>query len=96
MTRAAAKPRTYKEKPSYSATIKVLGKTVEATGPTFMEAIEKLDPGRNAKGRAILTVTSGSRSKTRILQPLMVMRLYSPNPKMRQAQLKDLYLLFDI
>lgn len=80
----------------YTARMKLLGKTYDATGTTAMQAIENLKVERNPKGRGILAVSNGTRTVEKILQPLLVVRLFSLSPLTRQTALKNLYLLFKI
>jgi hypothetical protein len=78
-----------------TASIKVMGRVYDVAAPSVMQALEKLQVP-NGSGRAVLTVTRGKRTVTRIIQPLFVRRLFSPSPTMRNMALKNLYFLVNI
>ena len=79
----------------YKASVKVLGKTYSATGTTISDAIAHLDTGKNCKGRAILTLSKGEKSKDRILMPFHAMRLFNTMGMTREVNLKRVSTLFD-
>lgn len=84
------------KKPVITARIKLMGQMYEAKGANIMEALEGLNAGRNARGRGILIMSNGTRTVEKIINPRMVARLFSLSPLMRQTQLKNLYLLFNL
>ncbi len=84
-----------KKKKSYLASINVLGKDYKAEGETVSEAIENLEV-RNAKGKAILTVSHEKDSKMKILTHVMVSRLFSLGRTPRIMALKNISMMFDI
>lgn len=96
MSRPKAPARVRNPLPTITAEIKIMGRVYQATGEGVIDTLEKLDPGRNVKGMAVLTVSNGTRTITRVLQPSVVMRLFSPNEKLRQLYRKNVYFLFDL
>lgn len=84
------------DKPSYTATLSLYGKTYVGTGATVMEAVEAITLKNAPKVRGVLTLTKGSETKDRILNPLQVQRLFALSPMMRQVQLKNVSLLFGL
>ena len=94
---AAKKPakKVYKPTSTVTVSIRVMGQTYEAKGKTLTEALDGLHV-RNARGSAVLIVTQGTRRIEKILGRLVVMRLFSPSPTMRQLALKNLYFLCDL
>lgn len=79
----------------YKATIKVMGKTYEATGPTIKDAISNLKP-TNCKGKGILVVSKGDKSKEKILMPALTFRLFNTFGMSKEIALKNAGLLFDL
>ncbi len=87
---------TKKKKPTYEATIEILGKKYKAKGKTVMEAVSNLKPKGMARGKSILTVTKGKESKSKVLVPFVVNRLFNLSPTMRIVALKNVSTLFGI
>lgn len=83
------------KKPSYLASINVLGKDYTAEGETASEAIENLEV-RNAKGKGILTVSLGKESRMKILTHVMVSKLFSMGRTPRIFALKNISMMFDL
>lgn len=81
-------------KTEYTATLNLGGKKYTEKGASPMECLEKISV-RNAKGRAILSVTHGDSSKDRILTTVQVSRLLSGHGLMREIALKQTASLFD-
>lgn len=93
-TKKTKKVKEPKEvKPAYKATVKVMGKTYEASGDSALSAISSLKPG-NCKGKAILTVTKGDVSKERILMPPVVSRLFNMMGSSKEIAVKQISTLF--
>lgn len=91
----AAKKKIKKEKEvSYVATIKNFGKVFTAKGPTILEAISNLQPG-NVSARGILTVEGNDKKRDRILQPMVMRRLFMARGLTRDMQLKNISMLFE-
>lgn len=79
----------------YKATLKNFGKTFEANGVSVLDAITNLQPG-NVKARAILTLERDGKTRERILQPRAVQMLFNGSRMMREIQLKQVSMLFDV
>jgi len=77
---------------SYEATAKVLGKVYNSSGDTISSAIENLSV--QGRGIAVLTVTKGESTKTKILAPLQTFRLWQSGRVMREVALKNISALF--
>lgn len=90
-----AQKATKTAQPSYTATVKVVGKTFEATGATLSEAVGNLPVG-NVRGRAILTIEVGDVKREKVLMPMVVNRLFSASRYMKEVALKNISLLFGI
>jgi hypothetical protein len=79
----------------YTATLKIMGKKITATGASSLEAITNLQAPR-AKGKSVLAVTNGERTQEKILAYSKTFALFSGSPMMRQIALKQMSLLFDL
>ena len=79
----------------YTATIRVLGQSHTAQGNSTTDAITNLKVP-NARGVGVLSVKKGDAHRERILTPVVVSRLFSLSPTMRQMALKNTALLFDL
>lgn len=80
---------------SYTASIKIFGKIYSAQGESARDAVSKLDVGKIAKGASVLTVTNGVRTHEKILNRMLVTKLFTPSPMMREIALKQVASLFD-
>lgn len=78
----------------YTATLHLFGKKYTAKGETVVEAISRVSPGRNIKGKSILVLEKGDWKKERILQPLQTYRLFGSQGLMREVALKNASLLY--
>lgn len=92
----AAVKRVPKAAAKITATMKVQGRTYESKADTVLGALEGLSIGRNPHGRGILVMSNGTRTVEKVLPPIAISRLFSPSPTMRQMQLKNLFLLFNL
>jgi hypothetical protein len=79
----------------YTATVKIMGKTFEASGTTITDSISALKPG-NVKGRAILTISKGDTKQERILMPIAAFRLFNCRGLTQEVALKNASILFGI
>jgi hypothetical protein len=77
-----------------TASIKVLGKPYQGTGSTIEEAISNLKVPYG-KGVAILNITTPTLNKDEVLSSTQTSRLFSKNPKFREAMLKTITLMFN-
>ncbi len=77
----------------YKATVKVMGKTYNATGDSIMDVLVGLKP-KNCKGKVILTIENGKRKKERILMPAIAFRLFNSSAFTREVALKNTAILF--
>ena len=94
--RAASKPAPAPVKREYVATFHFYGKEHVGKGKTIRDAIAAIPLKSAPRGRGVLTITKGKVSKDRILLPIMVQRLFALSPTMREFQLKNVSLLFDL
>jgi len=78
----------------YKATIIVLGNTYKASGKTPAEAISKLKP-LNCKGKGILTIDNGEKTKERVLMPAITFRLFNGSQFSKDVALKNISLMFE-
>ena len=77
----------------YTASIKLWNKITTATGATAVEAIANLKPEAK-KGTAVLIVSKGERSKTKILNNGQVFRLFAGSRIGREITLKGVGMFF--
>lgn len=75
------------------ARIKVLGKLYEATGLTVAEAISNLKPLKG-RGVSVLTVSKDGQERSKVLNPSISMRLFSPSQTAREMGLKSVISMF--
>lgn len=85
-----SKKRTTKP---YKASAKIAGKTYKAKGRSAIDAIANLDVGVS-KGKAILQVEKGKKSKERVLPPNQASQLFNSAGLVRDVRLKNMSLLF--
>ncbi len=79
----------------YTAFVKIFGKIYTAQGGTAKEAISNLDIGKVAKGAAVMTVSKGERTYSKILNGPQMMRLFSPSRIMKEVAMKNVSMIFD-
>lgn len=80
---------------SYSATIKVMGKTYKATGATALEALSSFDLSKvNLKGKSILIIEKGDKRKEKVLMPTVTYRLFNSHGLTKEIALKQISILF--
>jgi len=79
----------------YIARLIVLGKTYTAKGKDVLSAISALDPGI-AKGKGILTLIHGDKSRERVLQPGLVMKTFNTRGVFQEIARKRIATLFDL
>jgi len=72
----------------------ISGKTYEGEGKTVLEALENIRVPGLPRAKLILTVNQGGIHRTRIFQPTIAQRLFSPSPFVRQVALKNTATLF--
>jgi hypothetical protein len=82
-----------KKEDSYKATIKVMGKTYEASGSDVSSALLGLKP-LNCKGKGILTIQHGDVKKEKVLMPMQAFRLFNTLGLSREIALKNVSNLF--
>lgn len=88
-------PRTKKTaQPSYTASIKVLGKVYSSEGATPKEAIQALKVGSVAKGVSILTISKDGKEQVKILPSNQTSGLFSGSPMRREMALKQISMRF--
>lgn len=75
------------------ARIKVLGHTYEATGQTVAEAITNLKPLKG-RGVSVLTVNKDGIERSKILNAMLTMNLFSPSHMRREIGLKNAISVF--
>ena len=90
-----ARTKKVKKEAVYTAYALVQGKKYEATGDSVLAALKNLEV-RNVRGKSIITMTDGTKSKERVLSPIMTMRLFSLSPLMRQIAFKQAALLLEL
>lgn len=72
------------------AHIKISGRTFTAEGKTVEEAIGNLDIGiGRMRGNAVMTVVNGNKTLEKIIPAFLITRLFSPNPNVRNVNLKQ-------
>lgn len=96
VAKKAARKRAPGARAGYTAVLQFYGKPYTGKGKTVTEAIANIALKNAAKGRGILTISKGKKSKDRILQPVVVQRLFSMSPTMREVQIKHVSMLFDL
>lgn len=79
---------------TYKAELTVMGKKFTSSGKTAEEAIQKLDIG-NSKGRGVLVMKHGDKTKESVLMPFMVSRVFQSRGLAQEVAIKNLSLLFD-
>ena len=77
----------------FQARIKVLGHIYEATGQTAAKAISNLKPIKG-RGVSVLTVIKDGKERSKVLNPIMTMRLFSPSRIAREMSLKNVIGIF--
>ena len=82
-----------KDENEYKVTVRVLGKTYEATGATVSEALLNLNP-QNCKGVGVMVVSHGDVKKERILAPATLFRLFNTAGMSKQIAIKNVSILF--
>lgn len=86
--------KTKKKIVYYEALLTTMGRKHTSKGKTMEEAIGKLDVG-NIKGRAVLAIKHGKKTRERILNGAILFRLFSGSPLTREVAMKQMTLLFD-
>jgi len=82
-----------KKEDSYKATIKVMGKSYEASGSDVSSALLGLKP-LNCKGKGILTIQHGEVKKERVLMPMVLFRLFNTKGLTNEIAVKQAAMLF--
>ena len=77
----------------FTALAIVMGKKYIAEGKTASEAIGGIKI-KNARGKCILTVSQGKRSRERVLMPFAVNRIFNAHGITREIALKGISMLF--
>lgn len=80
---------------SYTATLKISGKTFSSKGGFIAEALQSLD-SKKTKGNGILTITNGNKTQERIFPAAIINRLFNLSPTMREVALKQVISRFDL
>lgn len=93
MAKNKAKP--VKKGEHYKASILIWGKRYDAIAFTLTDALACLNVP-NPKGKSILTISKGDKTKERILSPVATFRLLASHGLMREVALKNTSLLFDL
>lgn len=79
----------------YQAIIKIMGREYKSTGDSVIECLYALKPGF-CKTKSILTVSNGDKKIEKILGVIPTSRLFSQSPAIREIQIKQIALLFDL
>ena len=79
---------------TYTASIKILGKTYTSSGKGVRDAIEALKLGGVAKGVSVLEIVHGKNRKSVILPAPMTFRVFSSSGMVREISMKNLSLRF--
>lgn len=77
----------------YKVTLNILGKEYTSEGSTIPLAISKLHPGI-VRGRAVLVVEKNDYRRERILQPIMLNRLFNTRGMSQEVTIKNITSLF--
>ena len=77
----------------YTASVNIAGRKYKGSGASVIEAIANIKLG-GIKGRGILTLSKGVKSKDRILSPIAMNRLFQSHGMLHDVQLKNTSLLF--
>jgi hypothetical protein len=93
-TTKATKPKP--EAVTYTASIKILGKTYTSKGKSVTEVLANLNPGNMARGMGILTIECGNKSQSKVLAVPQVVRLFALSNMAREIAINKTAMLFNI
>jgi len=82
------------KKDDYKATVKILGKEYFASGKNVFDVLSNLKPLGKVAGAAILTITHGTITRTKILSAFQSCRLFSESRLTREMAIKNQTLIF--
>jgi len=81
------------KKPSYTVSVKILGKVHTAKGKTFDEAVSKLEI-RNPKGMSVWTVEYEGQTRERIIMPALTQKVFTLKGTAYEIAFKNIRQLF--
>jgi hypothetical protein len=73
-------------KPVFTISVRLGGKTIEATGDTMFEAMNKLPMPHKIVTKGVVTVGLGDKTREIMLMPSQLKRLFYPNALMYTAK----------
>lgn len=94
VVKKATKKVVVAKEDTYTAEMVVLGVTYKGIGDTVTDAIMALSPG-NVRGKVVLVVSKGERSKEHYMSPVQASRLFNLHGVIREIAIKRLAQLFD-
>ncbi len=77
----------------YKASIKVFGRLYTSVGSTFKECLENLKVGK-AGGICVLAISHGEKKREKIMNGVMLNRLFSQSRIMHEIALKNVTAMF--
>ena len=89
------KPKSAK-KEGVMVVIAVNGEMLKGSGATLEKALAGIIPPKKIATKVIMRVTADGRSFERMVKPPLVMKLFSPNPSVREIILKNFKILFGL
>ena len=81
---------------TYTARLKILGKTYDSKGETIVEAITNFSIPGVPRGVGVLIVSNGDKTKEKILPAKLTWRLFNPSPTMKNLAIKQISSLFNL
>lgn len=89
------KQKTQPQQPC-SVTLILNGENFKSSGKTLEDALLKITLPQKIVTKVIMKVKNGEIEKERVLRAFQVMKLFSPNPIIREIVLKNFKILFNI